>query len=518
MHQLPQTRAAAPPQADREYAGMKARTSFHGALALAACALTLLAGPAAAQDAPALTAADVSQPEGWDDDLRMEEAVDANADPDVLEFNLEASVTELEIVPGKMTPAWTYNGTLPGPLIRAKVGDRLIVHFTNNLPEATTIHWHGVRVPNDMDGAPRLTQNPVEPGESFTYEFTLRDAGTYWYHPHFNSPAQVSRGLYGAIVVEDPNEPDFGDELVIMLSDMGLDDNGQFLPADRGGTFGVLFGREGDTILLNGKLAPTLKVRTGKQQRWRVINAAITRYFPLAVRGHEWTRIGGDNGLAARSEKLPRMVLIPGERADLIFTPEGEPGDEVSMAWLPVDRGWGTAVGTSRVPFLNVQTVDEAAVQPLPVPQDLRTIAPVDISNAVEQTVELSIMGGDDSTAMMGINGEAHNHMLEAEIGQTQVWTLVNNSDFDHPFHLHGFFFQVLDDSRVPEWKDTVNVPDHTTLRIAIDFDERRGMWMFHCHILDHAEAGMMASLLVRDPNAPPGEASAPAHMSHAEH
>src|SRR5690606_13110871 len=160
----------------------------HARAAILGLAAALALAPLArAQEAPARPEA--AQPEGWDAELRMAEPVDVNPDPAVLEFDLQASITDIEIIPGTTTPVWAYNGQLPGPLIRARVGDRMIVHFTNNLPEATTIHWHGVRLPNNMDGAPGLTQNPVEPGETFTYDFVFEDAGTFWYHPHLNSAA-----------------------------------------------------------------------------------------------------------------------------------------------------------------------------------------------------------------------------------------------------------------------------------------------------------------------------------------
>jgi FtsP/CotA-like multicopper oxidase with cupredoxin domain len=166
-------------------------------------AVWLLAANALAQQ----TAMEVSQPEGWDDDLALTIPEDLNPDPDILEIELEAVIREMEILPGKMTPVWTYNGVLPGPLIKAKVGDRVIVHFKNNLPESTSIHWHGLRVPNDQDGVPGFTMDPVTPGGGFTYDFIMPDAGTYWYHPHVNSAAQVGWGLYGPLIVEDPADP-----------------------------------------------------------------------------------------------------------------------------------------------------------------------------------------------------------------------------------------------------------------------------------------------------------------------
>jgi FtsP/CotA-like multicopper oxidase with cupredoxin domain len=222
---------------------------------------------------------------------------------------------------------WTYNGQLPGPYIHAKLGDRLIVHFKNSLPEATTIHWHGLRVPNAMDGTPGLSQKAVAPDKTFTYDLVLKDAGTYCYHPHVNSAAQVGWGLYGPIVVEDPADPKtLGDSLVLMLSDMSLDDAGQLLPKDNGGAFGDLFGHEGNVLLVNGRVMPTLKVRAGKPQRWRIINAARSRYRSFALRGDPFTRIGGDNGLAARSERASRVVIAPAERLDLVYTPNLAPG------------------------------------------------------------------------------------------------------------------------------------------------------------------------------------------------
>jgi FtsP/CotA-like multicopper oxidase with cupredoxin domain len=448
-----------------------------------------------------ISADQVSQPEGWDDDLRLPEAEDLNPDPHVLEINLEARTAELEILPGVKTEAWTYNGMLPGPLIRARVGDRLIVHFTNSLPEATTIHWHGVRVPNAMDGAPGLTQDPIPPGGTFTYDFVLKDAGLFWYHPHFNSPRQVAAGLYGAILVEDPKDPvDVDGQAVVVLSDIALTPDGSLKPADRGGVFGDLFGREGDYLLVNGKVRPTIKARAGKPQRWRVLNAAITRYFPIALRYHHWVRLGGDGGLAERPEELPRLALAPAERADLIFTPTGDPGSTQTMYWLPVDRGGGTSFGAGRTPLLDIAVAPEPAVTPPAMdklPGKLRDIPAIDISHAVERRLELTIDNDAPREDMMGINGEAHHHMIEARLGETDVWEVVNTTDFDHPFHLHGYFFQVLDD-RIPEWKDTVNVPAHQTKRLAVVFDERPGTWMFHCHILDHAEVGMMGHLMVK--------------------
>lgn len=447
-----------------------------------------------------LPASQIPQPKGWNSDLALTIPKDINPDPNILEINLEAKIKKMELVPGTKTPVWTYNGSLPGPLIKAKVGDRVIVHFKNKLPEATSIHWHGLRVPNNMDGVPNVTQDPVEVGDKFTYDFIVKDAGTYWYHPHVNSADQVGRGLYGPIVVEDTNDPKtFGDELVLMFSDMSLKNNGDFVPADQGGDLGNLFGREGEVLLVNGKVMPTLKVRKGNQQRWRVINAARARYFSVKHEQALLTKIGGDNGLAETSQKLDDIKVVPSERADVVYTPTGEPGTTSTFYWHAIDRGWGTAFNRPPVEMMNIETVDEPAVIPEPVPTDLRQIKPIDTTGAKELLIDLTVSQPDGKPLEMGINGIPFwdSTPIQVKLGETQVWTVRNNTDYNHPFHLHGYFFQVLDDNDIPEWKDTVDIPVKTEMRLAIKFDERPGTWMFHCHILDHAEVGMMGQIIV---------------------
>lgn len=480
---------------------------------LSACAVSALIagctgesaepGSDAADSAPALGALDVEQPAGWKDELELAPASDFNPDPNIVEVELEAKITDIEIVPGKATPMWTYNGSLPGPMIRAKLGDKIVVRFKNSLPEETSIHWHGMRLPNHMDGVPGLTQDPIAPGDTFVYEFTARDAGTYWYHPHMNSAAQVGRGLYGVLIVEDPADSEaFGDELVLVLSDLSIDEDGRFLEDDAGGEFGDLFGREGRVLLVNGKIKPRLKVRKGKQQRWRVINAARSRYYSIQLREHTLTRIGGDNGLAERSVETNRVVLVPGERGDIVFTPSDAPGTVRAMQWIPTQRGFGSLYNRPREDMLVIETVDEEPVAPAPIPTFLREIEPIDVSSAIELTLDLTIdmeTTRDGREVVMGINGTPYwdSEPLEARIGQTHIWNITNATAFAHPFHLHGYFFQVLDDTRVPEWKDTVDVPAESSLRIAVAFDERPGVWMYHCHILDHADSGMMGHLFV---------------------
>jgi FtsP/CotA-like multicopper oxidase with cupredoxin domain len=445
-------------------------------------------------------------PTGWDNELRLPEAEDTNPDPHIFETTLVAKIVNLEIVPGKVTPVWTYNGLLPGPLIRVAQGDRLIVHFENQLPEPTTIHWHGVRVPNAMDGVPDLTQPAVQPGGTFDYDFIVKDSGTYWYHPHVDSSEQVGFGLYGPIVVSDPDEPaGLGDELVLVVSDMQLTDEGSQAAADAGGDIATLFGREGDTLLVNGKVNPTLHARAGRRQRWRIINAAKSRYYQLGLAGQKFTRIGGDDGFIATPQVVDTVVVTPAQRADILLDLSMQPNTTLPVEWIPYDRGFGSTEYRPRATIFTIQTTNEAA-QPSPaLPAIQREIEPIDLSGATPQLLQLTEndQGGQFALGINGIPGSQAQPIM-VPFGDTQLWTVQNTIDWAHPFHLHGFFFQVLDVNGTPpsvlEWRDTADVPVGATVRLAVKFDERPGMWMFHCHILDHADAGMMGMVMLHPP------------------
>lgn len=445
------------------------------------------------------------QPEGWDDELRLREASDTNVDAGIVEVALTARVAEIEIASGTTTKAWTYDGGLPGPLIRAKRGDRVIVHFTNQLPEPTTIHWHGVRVPIEMDGVPDGPKPAVQPGESFDYDFVVPDAGLFWYHPHVDSAAQVGNGLYGALLVEDPDEPaGLGDEVVMVLSDIALGDDGALLSPEAGGALGGVFGREGNKLLVNGRVRPVLRPRAGMRERWRIVNAAKSRYFWLDLEGTKLSRIGGDGGRMPVAEELERVLLSPGERADVLVTPVDAPAQERVLRWVPFDRGYGTS---ELRPIEDVLAIAASADTPAssgPAPDASRAIVPIDVTGATPVAIKLTMEQIGDEIRL-GINGVPFDESepLHGAVGETQVWTVENAMPWGHPFHLHGFFFQVLDQqmlgeaATVPplEWKDTVRVPVDGKLRLAVRYDARPGMWMFHCHILDHADLGMMGML-----------------------
>jgi FtsP/CotA-like multicopper oxidase with cupredoxin domain len=442
------------------------------------------------------------QPPGWDGDLRLPDAVDTNPDPNIVEVSLEAQVQTISMGQGPQIPMWTYNGTVPGPVIRAKKGDRLIVHFRNSLPESTTIHWHGVRVPNAMDGS-SMTQKPIAPGETFDYAFVLPDAGTFWYHPHLDSSTQVGYGLYGALVVEDPGEPPLGDELIVIFSDASIDTDGGLEPGDAAGWYGDYFGREGTVLLVNGRVLPTLRMRAGVPQRWRVINASRARFFQALVPGVSLQRVGTDVGLSSAPQAVDRVSVVPGEREELVAVAT-EPGTSSTAMFRDANRfHLPASVVPADQPLLNVEVTQDPPSTAPRVPATLASIVPLDTADAGTRTVTFDVVD-EGGVSYLGIDGRT-NDEIDVHADSTEVWEISNTTTQDHPFHMHGFPFQVLDVNGTPppvlEWRDTVNVPANGTMRFAVHFDDREGMWMFHCHILDHADMGMMAMLVVQPPD-----------------
>jgi len=467
--------------------------------------ITALVLFAAAADAQTL------QPEGWDKNVKLPEAVDTNPDPAIVEIALEARVAPLEITPGVRTDVWTYNGGLPGPLIHARRGDRLIVHFTNRLPQSSTVHWHGVQVPIEMDGVPGASQPPVEPGGSFTYDFIVPDAGLFWYHPHVMSAAQVGFGLYGPLLVDDPDDPVKSvDELVMVLSDIALDDDGTMQSADSGGILGALLGREGSHVLVNGRVRPTLTIRDGGVQRWRIVNAAKSRYFELVLGdGQPFELIGVDGGQMEYSQKKFTIVLGPGERADVLVAPKLD-GKSLTLISTPFNRGFGSTEFRSAEDLIVFEPSNLPAVATAELQKVTRDIPPMSAVGATPIKLDL-VMTKEQGLSGFALEGGPfwRKSSLRAAVGETQLWTITNKAIWAHPIHLHGYFFQEVDEKGVPvsprAWKDTIHVPVDGTRRFLVKFD-RPGSWMFHCHILDHAEAGLMSTVDVGDAAATHGE------------
>jgi FtsP/CotA-like multicopper oxidase with cupredoxin domain len=458
-----------------------------------------------------------------------EVAPDTNPKDDVVEVDLEARVADVEIAPGHVLSMWTYNGQLPGPRIEAHVGDTVRVHFKNSLPEETTIHWHGVRVPNDMDGVPMM-DDAIQPGSEFTYEFKVPDSGTFWYHPHVRSAEQVERGLYGAFVVRGDDEPEVTSEHTVVLDDVYVDDD--WMPMDFD-SMDDMMGRQGNVLLANGHAHPQMTLDAGGLHRFRFINSATARYFRLALPEHSLVQIGADGGLFTRPATQKELLLVPGQRADVLVQLTADEKGTLEWQDLDYDRGHHSgALGTSAIFDSKIGSPSDAKAPKLP--SSLRSIAALgdaSVSRRFELNEKMVMMpgtgtaagghmhgghmssgltatdtSGSDTTMQMmmmefSINGEVYPDVtpVKAKLGDIEEWSVVNKTDMDHPFHVHGFRFQVVgsDGNPIPAWRDTVNVPANATIRIRLKLEDHPGMWMFHCHILEHAEGGMMGELMV---------------------
>ncbi|MEO5588452.1 MAG: multicopper oxidase family protein [Gemmatimonadaceae bacterium] len=426
--------------------------------------------------------------------------------PRSVEVTIVAEPAQLSLVPGALSAGYAYNGQVPGPTLEAYEGDEVTVHFVNRLPEPTTIHWHGLHIPNASDGSP---YHPVAPGRSRDYVFTLQkgSAGTYWYHPHPDQATggQIARGLFGTFIVrahDDPVPRDIA-EKVIVLSDNRFLPNGSLdLPAITSpqGVVDLSNGREGDRLYVNGQVMPVLSIRAGETQRWRVINASAARVYRLAIPGITFLHIGSDGGVFEHPVEAKEILVANSERVELLVRATGKPGSTTTLQDLPYDRyvpqtrprDWKQTRN-----LLTLQYTTDEPLEPVAIPATLRPVQPLDESRARRKR---------DFVMQQGfINGKAHAMDRVDEhvrLGDTEVWTIENVVGMDHPFHLHGFQFQVIDRDGVPEpyrsWKDTINIPKHSVARIIVRFDDFPGKWMYHCHILDHEDNGMMGVLEVK--------------------
>jgi FtsP/CotA-like multicopper oxidase with cupredoxin domain len=430
-----------------------------------------------------------------------------------VEVNLTASVVRLALKPGVPAEAYAYNGSVPGPTFDVHEGDRVIVHFRNDLPEPTTIHWHGLHIPADMDGSPL---RPIAPGARYDYVFTIKQgtAGTYWYHPHpdLRSGYQIAKGLFGAFVVRAVDDPLRSvPEKLLILSDNRFRPDGSVDFAEPRSSEGMrdeVNGREGDLLFVNGQIAPTLRIRSGQLQRWRVINVAAARIFSLALDGHRMLHVGSDGGLFEHPVEVGHIELANSERVELLVRGTGAPGDRAVLHAMPYDRyvpqtrphDW-----QARRDLLTLAYSPEPPVPSPPVPTTLRHVVALDTLKATATHV-LVLSQGLINGQMM----DMHRVDVHATLGATEIWQVENVVGMDHPFHLHGFQFQVIDRDGVPEpfrsWKDVVNVRKHETARVIVRYDDYPGLWMYHCHILDHEDHGMMGILEVGSP--PPRKGS----------
>ncbi len=365
------------------------------------------------------------------------------------------------------------------------------MRLTNSLPEPTTIHWHGLRVPAAMDGTENV-QHPVMPGETYTYRFALPDAGTFWYHPHSNETVQLERGLYGALIVRADDEPELDAERVLVLDDVKLDRDGQIKPP--GGVVERHDGRLGTTVLINGREGSELRMAAGQIERWRIVNASSARYVRLSIGGRPFHLLGTDGGLLTAPVTMTEVLVAPADRVDVAVGPFEE-GEEVAIEALPYNQG---SVARPRRFRYGMVRVGAFAPSRASIPAHLREITPlVQGPVAVTREVHLGFKINLRKGVLFTVDHEQHHRADPVRVGELQVWDVVNDTLMDHPFHLHGFFFQVLEvNGEAPaflSWEDTVNIPPRARVRIAWMPDDRPGEWMYHCHILEHHAVGMMA-------------------------
>ncbi len=413
---------------------------------------------------------------------------------ELVEISLVAAPSTVELVEGSATDVWAYNDLVPGPAIRATLGDTIRATLHNELSEPTTIHWHGIRVPNNMDGVPELSQAPVEPGQSFVYEFTPPDAGTYWYHSHVNGSEQLERGLYGTLVIEQPqSQVDYDNDITWLIDDWLLIEDNQLDPAfntpdDRGHN-----GRWGDIATVNSSLSETIRAQPGERLRLRLINASNGRVYRMDF-GELTPKVIAVDGLATSRPIDPgELNLAPGNRLDLDLSVPENPGTyAVSDVYLGMSRQLATIVVEGPTTGdVNVEVAGHSAVPDWSGALD----APVDIELAFEtQSV--------DDDWIWTINGDQFpdGQPLELDHGRFTKIKLVNLSHPLHPIHLHGQFFKVLtrngEPVDEPNFRDTVLLEARETVEIGlIPLD--RGEWLLHCHIQEHADAGMMTSVIV---------------------
>ncbi|MCE8521150.1 multicopper oxidase family protein [Ruegeria pomeroyi] len=406
------------------------------------------------------------------------------------------------------TAIWGYEGGAPGPEIRVAQGARLSRRLMNELPQPTAVHWHGIRIDNAMDGVPGLTQQAVPQGGSFDYDFTLPDAGTYWYHSHNRSMEQVARGLYGPLIVDEPSAPDIDGEWVLVLDDWRLDPETGALAGDFDNGHDLSHaGRLGNLLTVNGGFDPAYPARQGARLRLRLINAANARVFELGLDGMQGWIVALDG--MPLEEPLPvsgAFPLAPAQRADLIVDITAESGTAASL--LSIERDGGYGLCRFDVAGQGARATREAPV-PLP-PNPLPVIVGLADSPLQQMRLEGGAMRWLDSArlgetelsgrelAQLGrfwaLNGQAdrpETPFLDAARGSLHRIAFVNETAFDHGMHLHGHHFRVIaPNGELGPWRDTVLVARGETRQIALVADNP-GDWLLHCHMLGHASSGM---------------------------
>ncbi|MEQ9487746.1 MAG: multicopper oxidase family protein [Alphaproteobacteria bacterium] len=405
---------------------------------------------------------------------------------------------------------WTYNGVNPGPEIRIRRGNRLTVDVANNLPQGTSVHWHGIRIDNAMDGVSGLTQKAIEPGAEFTYDFVAPDAGTYWYHPHNRTWEQLARGLYGPLIVEEHDPYPVDSEQTLVIDDWRLNEDGSLDEESFGnGMDWSHAGRLGNWATVNSRSTPVYSFALRERVRVRLLNASNARVIPLTFGGLPATLIALDGqplDFPERLDPATPLVLAPAQRADIVVDMTG-PG-----ALSVPGRDGATLITTFRVEGDTVSGLSEAPVSPLPgndLPQPVLADAQsvlLAMQGGAMRWLDSGVYKGDTldgrSLAEQGqfwsFNGQvgmSDTPLFTADAGRTMTVEMVNDSRWPHAMHFHGHHFRVVAENGSPAppgpWRDTLLLNPDERKQIAFVADNP-GRWMIHCHMLEHQAAGMV--------------------------
>ncbi|MDX1102566.1 multicopper oxidase domain-containing protein [Sinorhizobium medicae] len=423
---------------------------------------------------------------------------------------LTARFTEARIATGGTTPRlMTYDlsgtaGSGVPPVLRMRKGEPYAARLINRLDEPTTVHWHGLRIVNAMDGVPEMTQPYVYPGEGFDYLFTPPDAGTFWYHPHCNTLMQMGSGLTGVIVVENPKDPAFDAEIVLNLRAWRLNASGAFIapfkPRDaaRGGTYGTV-------RTANWQREPVYDAPAGGLVRVRIAATDVTRIYSIGLEGAAAKVIALDGNPVEMPFALDRLDIGPGQRVDLALR---MPENEESRATLDNSRGsspWTIATFRAVGASLKRDLRDINPLPPNPVAEaDLSTARriPIDLTATAEQGVSTSICGtlgytfwAINKVPWPGDTPDPVAPIEELKLGKSYVLEIANRTPHAHPIHLHGLSFRVLAANKrtvLPPPTDTILLLPDEQAQLALVADNP-GDWLFHCHIIEHQKTGMAA-------------------------
>ena len=412
----------------------------------------------------------------------------------VLNLNLEAAGM---LIPYNGGQRWalTYNKSLPAPTLVAAPGDTLNIKLKNSTKLPTNLHTHGLHVSPAGNSDNPLVK--IMPGESFQYSIKIpknQTSGTFWYHPHHHefTALQLLGGLAGAIIIKDKidAQPAFttSTDRILMFADPRIGRNENVLSTSM---MDSMHGRSGPYVLINGTLNPQISATGSRAERWRLINACPSRYLKIRVENADLLLVATDGGRINTPARISSITLTPGERCEIVVIPTKKGRHRIFDGGKIIGEVIGSVSATN--------LMGKAALGSIPLLK-------------ADKTRTIKIVGA----GMMGMGGGAGGHEMsysfdgmpfdpnvvnqQVKLGAVEDWVIENRTTMHHPFHIHAWDFQVIDrgDGRAESgWKDTINVPAHTSVRIRIDFADFGGTTVYHCHILDHEDVGMMGIVRV---------------------